>query len=325
MVPLHSTKQDVLTSFIMQHYLVSDKAIDLIPKDIIVDAELPEHFLLQNVLKERSSHAVKLLQHVRGERKKWLEMANASAKQSLISQILNQAHMKDRFSALQNVLGLSTVPQRIECFDISHSSGEATVASCVVFTINGPLKSDYRRFNITNITSGDDAAAMHQAIQRRYHRLQMEHAILPDILMIDGGKIQLKTADNVLKLLNINNILLLSISKGPGRKPGLETLHFLDRSAMHLDSDSLALHLIQQIRDEAHRFAITGHRKQRDKKRHTSLLESIPGIGAKRRREILRYFGGIQAINHASLEELSKVPGINESLAKRIFEALHSA
>lgn len=324
-VPLHSTKEDILTSFIMQHYLTADKETDIIPKYIVIDADLPEHQLLMNVLNTRTSHSVKLSHHVRGQRKKWLEIANASAKQSLTSQILSQAHMKDRLSSLQKVLNLSKIPTRIECFDISHTMGESTVASCVVFNSDGPVKNDYRRFNIKDITPGDDAAAMHQAIQRRYHRLQLENALLPDILIIDGGPVQLKMAEKVMHELGVHGITLMGVSKGVTRKPGLETLHMIGHKPMHLDSDSLALHLIQQIRDEAHRFAITGHRKQRDKKRHTSVLESIPGIGAKRRREILRYFGGIQAITRASLEEIANVPGISESLAKKIFNALHTA
>jgi excinuclease ABC subunit C len=323
-IPLHSTKEDILSSFIMQHYLAADKEKDIIPKHIIIDADLPERQLLLKVLITRASHSVKLSHQVRGERKKWLEIANTSAKQSLTSQILSQAHMKERLLALQKTLSLSKTPVRIECFDISHTMGESTVASCVVFNSEGPVKSDYRRFNIKDITPGDDAAAMHQAIQRRYHRLQLENALLPDILLIDGGPVQLKMAERVMQALNVPGVMLIGVAKGITRKPGLETLHMTGHKPMHLDSDSLALHLIQQIRDEAHRFAITGHRKQRDKKRHTSILESIPGIGAKRRREILRYFGGIQAITRASLEEIANVPGISESLAKKIFNALHT-
>jgi excinuclease ABC subunit C len=201
--------------------------------------------------------------------------------------------------------------------------GEATVASCVVFNRDGAVKSQYRRFNISDITPGDDTAAMRQAITRRYKRLQAEDAVLPDILLIDGGKPQLNTAQKVLKELDITTIYLMSVAKGQGRKPGLETLHFVDRELLHLSPDSLALHLIQQIRDEAHRFAITGHRARRDKKRVTSVLETIPGVGAKRRRELLQHFGGIQALKRASVEELSKVPGISLKLAQRIFSVIN--
>jgi excinuclease ABC subunit C len=323
-VPPHSTVDEILTSFITQHYLGDHKEADIIPKRIIFEKTLAERNLLMKILSEKAQHKVMISHVVRGERKKWLEIANKSAKQSVTSQILSQANMQERFAALQTLLQLKRSPTRIECFDISHTMGEATMASCVVFNEKGPLKSDYRRFNIKNITPGDDVAAMHQVVQRRYQRLQAEQAVLPDIILIDGGRTQLKAAEQIISDLDIQGVLLIGVAKGLARKPGLETLHILGRPALHLDSDSLALHLIQQIRDEAHRFAITGHRKQRDKKRHTSILELIPGIGAKRRREILRYFGGIQAINRASLEELTNVPGISQSLAKRIFEALHT-
>lgn len=324
-LPVESTVDEILTSFITQHYLGEHMSPESIPKRIILEMDLAERQLLMKTLSEKSHHKVSISHEVRGERKKWLEIANKSAKQSVTSKILNQANMRDRFLAIQALVDLKKPPLRIECFDISHTMGESTVASCVVFNKDGPAKGDYRRFNIKGITPGDDVAAMHQAIKRRYQRLQAEDAVLPDIILIDGGPTQLKAALKIIQELNIQDITLIGVAKGPTRKPGLETLHIAGKPAIHLESDSLALHLIQQIRDEAHRFAITGHRKQRDKKRHTSVLESIPGIGATRRREILRYFGGIQAINRASLEELSKVPGISQSLAKRIFEALHTA
>jgi excinuclease ABC subunit C len=203
--------------------------------------------------------------------------------------------------------------------------GEATVASCVVFGAEGPIKSAYRRFNIQGVTGGDDIAAMHQVLLRRFQRLKKEEAPLPTLVLIDGGPTQLAAAEKVMDELHIYEVMLVGVAKGPDRKAGFETLHFLDRPPMHLAADSLALHFIQQIRDEAHRFAITGHRAKRDKARRQSSLELIPGIGAKRRRELLRYFGGIQGILHASLDELIKVPGISRSLAERIFAALHDA
>jgi excinuclease ABC subunit C len=324
-IPPHATSDEILSSFIMQHYLSEQVDTAIIPKRIIIDRNLPERILLMSTLTEKAHHTVVISHEVRGERTKWLEMANASAKQSVTSHILKLTNMQDRFLALQKLVQLKKPLTRIECFDISHTMGEATVASCVVFNQEGPLKSDYRRFNIKEITPGDDIAAMHQAMRRRYQRLQAESAVMPDIILIDGGPTQLKTAMKITQELGLHEIILIGVAKGPARKPGLETLHIVGKPPIHLDSDSLALHLIQQIRDEAHRFAITGHRKQRDKKRQTSVLESIPGIGAKRRREILRYFGGIQAINRASLEEIANVPGISQSLAKRIFEALHTA
>jgi excinuclease ABC subunit C len=322
-VPVASMNEEILTSFITQHYLSTRHSTE-IPKEIILDVALPDEDLLANVLREQAKHKVIFSSGVRGERKKWLEIATNSATQSVTSQLLNKANANERFAALQRALDMTHMPQLIECFDISHSMGEATVGSCVVFDKDGPVKSSYRRFNITDITPGDDIAAMHQALTRRYKKLQTDEAKLPDILLIDGGIPQLNAAKKVLSQLEIHSIFLVGVAKGVTRKPGFETLHFIDRSPVHLSSDSLALHLIQQIRDEAHRFAITGHRLRRDKKRVTSSLELIPGVGAKRRRELLRYFGGIQAINRASLEEIAKVPGISQALAQRIFKALHN-
>ncbi len=321
--PVRATSEEILTSFLTQHYLRSGHHTE-IPKEIILDVHLPDQDLLANVFSEQAQHKVIFSSGVRGERKKWLEIATNSAKESVTSQLLNKANSRERFDALQKILQLPHPPQFIECFDISHSMGEATVGSCVVFNKEGPVKSNYRRFNITDITPGDDIAAMRQALTRRYKKLQSDDARLPDVLLIDGGIPQLNAAKSVLAELEIHSIFLVGVAKGVTRKPGFETLHFIEKNPLHLPSDSLALHLIQQIRDEAHRFAITGHRLRRDKKRVTSSLELIPGVGAKRRRELLRYFGGIQAINRASLEEIAKVPGISQALAQRIFRALHN-
>jgi len=322
-VPAYANTNEIISAFLTQHYLNDSSHIESIPRLIILEAEVPERALIENVLGEQAKHKVEVIQPVRGEKKKWLTMATLSAKQALSAHVFNKTNIQERGVALQHALGMEKTPQRIECFDISHSMGEATVASCVVFDQNGPMKSDYRRFNISGITPGDDIAAMHQVLLRRLKRVQKDHAKLPDVILIDGGPTQLAAAKKVISELNIQDILLVGVSKGPDRKPGYESLHIGTNPALHLPPDSLALHFIQQIRDEAHRFAITGHRQRRDKTRRQSTLELIPGIGAKRRRDLLRYFGGIQGIAHASLDELLKVPGISRSLAERIFAALH--
>lgn len=319
-VPSNSTKQEILTSFITQHYLNHHQEINIIPKEIIIDELLTERALLIAALSKQAHHAVHFPNKVRGERKKWLEIANASAKQSVSSRMRYSATTQERFLALQKLLQLESL-SRIECFDISHTMGEATVASCVVFDANGAVKSDYRHFNIKDITPGDDPAAMRQVVMRRYQQTQSKLLPFPDVILIDGGLAQLAVAKMMLAEAGMDQVILIGVAKGAGRKPGLETLHFVDHDPLHLETDSPVLHLIQQIRDEAHRFAITGHRSQRDKKRLTSSLETIPGIGANRRRELLRYFAGIQAIKHASLEELQKVPGISKELARRVYEA----
>jgi excinuclease ABC subunit C len=323
--PAHSTREEIISAFLTQHYLSEPSHIESIPKQIIVDTLPSERALLADVLTDQAKHKVDIIRPVRGEKMKWLTMAMTSAKQSLSLHLFSKSNMQARLKALQEVLNLKKLPLHLECFDISHSMGEATVASCVVFDQNGPVKSDYRRFNISDITPGDDVAAMHQVLMRRFKRLQKEAVTLPDVVFIDGGTTQLAAAEKVMDEWHLNDIVLVGVSKGPERKPGFETLHVHHQAPMHLAADSPALHFIQQIRDEAHRFAITGHRMRRDKTRRQSTLESIPGIGAKRRRELLRYFGGIQGIAHASLDELIKVPGINRSLAERIFATLHDA
>jgi excinuclease ABC subunit C len=321
--PLDSPREEILAAFLVQHYLSDVSHVESIPRSIILECAITDGSLLENVLAAQTNHKVEIFAPQRGEKKKWMEMAAASAKESLSAHLLSKTNMRERMRALQDVLQLSRMPKRIECFDISHSMGEAAVASCVVFDSEGPLKSDYRRFNISGITPGDDVAAMRQVVLRRFRRLQHDEAVMPDVILIDGGKTQLAAAHEAIDELEIANILLVGVSKGPSRKPGFETIHIKGRTPMHLPATATALHLIQQIRDEAHRFAITGHRARRGKIRTQSVLETIPGIGAKRRRELLRYFGGIQGIAYASLDEILKVPGISQSLAERIFATLH--
>jgi len=323
--PLHSEEEEIISAFLAQHYLGELSRQEMIPKQIIMQKLPSDSQLLERVLAEQGGHSVKFISPSRGEKTKWLAMATTSAKQSLSLHVFGKSQMEERLQALQMELQLPKLPMRLECFDISHTMGEATVASCVVFDRQGPLKSDYRRFNVTGIVPGDDIGAMTQVLHRRFKRLQKDQVAPPDVVFIDGGMLQLEAARKVLEEFKLLNIFLVGVSKGPDRKAGFETLHYIDRPPMHLPADSLALHFIQQIRDEAHRFAITGHRLRRDKSRRQSSLELIPGIGAKRRRDLLRYFGGIQGIAHASLDELMKVPGINRFLAERIFATFHDS
>jgi excinuclease ABC subunit C len=312
---------DILAAFIPQFYLGRD-----IPANIILSSKPTDAGLLQKTLSEKAGRKITFSASVRGERARFLEMALNNARQSLASRMISRTGLLQRFEALQEALQLETTPVRLECFDISHSQGEATKASCVVFTQDGPYKSDYRRYNINNITPGDDYAAMRQALQRRYGKSSEdeEERKLPDVLFIDGGKGQLRQAIEVFDGLDINSVLLVGIAKGEGRKAGLEKLVFSDgRPELHLDPESSALHLILQIRDEAHRFAISGHRAQRAKKRTQSPLEDIAGLGPKRRQTLLMHFGGLQGISRAGVEDLAKIPGISKKLAQAIYDRFH--
>jgi excinuclease ABC subunit C len=318
-VPLESGPEEVLEAFVPQYYLGRD-----VPAEILLShapADLP---VLEELLSRQADRRVVLRTRVRGDRARWVKMAGENATHALQARLLAGQGYSARLQALTEALDLEEVPTRIECFDISHTGGESTVASCVVFGSEGPLKSDYRRFNIRDIQPGDDYAAMTQALTRRYTRLRKGEGRLPDLLLIDGGKGQIATATRVLEELQITEVRVFGVAKGPGRKPGLESLYQPGVArALELSADSPALHLIQQIRDEAHRFAITGHRQRRARARNSSPLENIPGIGARRRQQLLQQLGGIREVARAGVEDLSRVRGINRTLAQQIYDAFH--
>jgi len=314
----------ILEAFLGQFYLQNLER-DL-PREVVLSHAVKELDLLSEAIKQQSGRTISFQTQVRSHKSKWLKVAKTAALQNLQSLLANKQNTLQRFEVLQDVLQMDSLPERLECYDISHSSGELTVASCVVFDTNGPLKSDYRRFNIEDIVGGDDYAAMDQALRRRYTRLQKGEGVLPDILLIDGGKGQLNKAKSVLEELGVNDVFILGVAKGNTRKAGFETLIRGDNNTeLVLDSDSPALHLIQHIRDESHRFAITGHKQRRDKARRTSRLEGIVGVGAKRRRELLRHFGGIQEVQKASIDDIARVPGISKKIAEDIYSALSNS
>lgn len=314
---------DVLMAFLAQYYLGNAER-DL-PSELIVNVQHEDFATLIEVIESLRGRSLSISLRVRGTRARWQQLAVTNAEQALAARLANRQHLAERFEALAAVLEMDEPPQRMECFDISHSSGEATVASCVVFGPEGPLKSDYRRFNIEGVTAGDDYAAMHQALTRRFSKIKDGEGKLPDVLLVDGGKGQLAMAREVLQELAVPDLILLGVAKGTTRKPGLEVLYLNDAEhEFTLPGNSPALHLIQQIRDESHRFAITGHRARRGKTRRTSTLEEVAGIGPKRRRELLNHFGGLQELSRASAEEIAKAPGISKKLAELIYDTLHS-
>ncbi|WP_445366094.1 excinuclease ABC subunit UvrC [Microbulbifer sp. ANSA001] len=312
---------ELLSAFVPQFYIGNPREI---PREILVSEALEDMQPLQQALGVQAGRDVAIVYRLRGRRATWVEMAQQAAQQNLSSRTAAQQKLIGRFESLQEVLGLEQLPERLECFDISHSSGEATVASCVVFDTGGPVKTDYRLFNIKGIQAGDDYAAMGQALKRRYTRLSDGEGKFPNILLIDGGKGQVSQAVESLNQLGVVGVQIIGVAKGTTRKAGFETLHVVSSNKeLVLSADSAALHLIQQVRDEAHRFAITGHRARRDKKRRESPLEGIGGVGPARRRALLRHFGGLQEIKKATVTEIASVEGISRKLAQDIYSALH--
>ena len=310
---------EVISAFISQYYLGKT-----LPAEILVSDAPEDQALLEEALTAQAGRKVTINLKLRGERARWLKLAKQNAELALKSRLASDASARARTEALQAALGLEELPMRMECFDISHTSGEHTVASCVVFGQEGPLKSEYRRFNISGITPGDDYAAMRQVLHRRYTRMKNGEVPSPDILFIDGGKGQLSSAEEVLEELAINGVLLVGVAKGPDRRAGMEQLFLLGKEQpLILPEQSAALHLIQQIRDEAHRFAITGHRQRRARSKKHSVLEDIPGIGPKRRQRLLKQFGGLQGVARAGIEDIATVDGVSSKLAEQIYLAFH--
>jgi excinuclease ABC subunit C len=311
--------EEVIAAFIAQHYASGE-----IPRELIVNANPEDASVLQELLGERRGTPVKIKHNVRGSRRGWQDMAEANAREALAMRLAGRAGMTRQLEELAKALALAEPPTRIECFDISHTSGEQTVASCVVFGSEGAIKSDYRRFNIKDVKAADDYGAIAQVINRRYTRLKNADAPLPDLILVDGGKGQLSAAAKELDEIQLDGPLLAAVAKGPARRAGDEVIHIHGKPGeLKLPADSPALHLIQQIRDEAHRFAITAHRQQRGKVRQKSPLEGIAGVGPKKRRELLRTFGGLQGVREASINELKKVQGISVTLAELIYDRFH--
>jgi excinuclease ABC subunit C len=310
---------EVLAAFVMQYYLERDA-----PAEIIVEQDFDEMQLLETTLSQRLTHKVRICSSVRGIRARWLEMMHTNAEQALNMRRLARAGIESSLEDLREAFDLEEAPNRLECFDISHTGGTDTVASCVVFGVEGPLKSDYRRFNISGIQPGDDYAAMYQALTRRYTRVRDGEIVKPDVLLIDGGKGQLAEAAKVLDELGVGGITLIGVAKGVDRRAGQEQLFLLGQDTPTiLPPDSRALHLIQRVRDEAHRFAIAGHRKKRAKRHSQSILETIPGLGPVKRRELLKQFGGLQGILRAGIDDFIQIRGLGRELAQVIYEHLH--
>ncbi|OYW64568.1 MAG: excinuclease ABC subunit C [Hydrogenophilales bacterium 16-64-46] len=311
-----ATLTEALEAFIAQHYLGHP-----IPPHLLI-SEAIKTGALETLLSDLAQKKISVLHRVTAQRRVWLTMALANARLSAERRSSERAHQTQRLAALADTLDLPAL-KRIECFDISHTMGEATIASNVVYEGDDLKKADYRRYNITGITPGDDYAAMRAALTKRFHKSVEENGVLPDLLLIDGGKGQISSAVEAMAELGLSDVLLLGVAKGESRKPGLETLIFADGRELKLAKDHPGFHLIQQVRDEAHRFAITGHRAKRGKVRMQSTLEDIPGIGPRRRKQLLEHFGGLQGVRDAGVDALASVNGISRELAETLYAALH--
>ncbi len=310
---------EVLEAFVAQYYLERES-----PPRILVDRRFDEMPVLEATLAERSGHKVRISSSVRGIRARWLDMMRENAEQALRMRGAARSSIEAGLEELRETFDLPQTPTRLECFDISHTGGTDTVASCVVFGVEGAIKDEYRRFNIAGIRPGDDYAAMHQALARRYKRVRDGEVPAPEVLLIDGGRGQLAQAAAVLEELGLAGITLIGVAKGPDRRPGQEQLFLLGRDTPTiLSPDSMALHLIQRVRDEAHRFAVAGHRRKRAKRHSQSILETIPGLGPVKRRELLKQFGGMQGILRAGVDDFAQIRGLGRELAQVIYEHLH--
>lgn len=320
------SEEEVLAAFLAQYYLQSKHA-QAVPERIILDRQLEDTPCLQDAIQDYCGHKIRLLTQVRGHAARWLQMAQANVAVAWQQHLQQRDVLLQQFAALQSELKLPNPIARIECFDISHTQGQATLAACVVCGLQGMQTKDYRRFNIQagSITAGDDYAALKQAITRRYSKQKKMGQQLPDLLLIDGGKGQLTQAQQVLESLQVSGVWLLAIAKGPQRRAGEEKLFMPGKPSIQLKSHSSALHLLQRIRDEAHRFAITGHRAQRGRQQLQSILQQIPGVGPTRRQALLKHFSGIQGVKAASYAELCEVPGISRSLAQIIYDFLQQS
>lgn len=312
------TLEASMSAFLAQHYTAQNT-----PPLIVIGIKI-ETAVLEEVLSQQAGRKVKINTNPIGDKRVWLKMAQTNAELALGQRAATSANQEAKLMALREALHLPENTERIECFDISHTMGEATIGSCVVFDRGDMQNSEYRRYNVTGITPGDDYAAMRDVLTRRYKKVAAGEGVRPDLIFIDGGKGQLSVAVEVMAEVGLEDILLVGIAKGEARKPGLETMIFSDTGEMlNLEKDNKGLHLLQQIRDEAHRFAITGHRAKRAKARLQSSLEDIEGVGAKRRKALLTRFGGLDGVKNASIDELSQVDGISLSLAEKIYGEFH--